>query len=273
MLLTTKAIVLSKRKLEDNDALVTLLTERSGKLKAIAKGAKSSRSMIAATTQPFTLGEFVLDVGATWNRVRSVEVLESFRHIQEDLLLMGYGAYFLETASQLLQEGEENRALFQLLSEVLIGMNAYDHRQKKKKEAGQNETDIDGGQVGQQASEQNLEWVKVVYELKLLTVLGFEIQLRRCVRCGAEGAHVDFSVPEGGAVCSQCLAEGDDRIGRMLFNIMDYVSKQGIGVLMGTKINRLYVGKLDILCMRFMKQHLGYQDFKSLEFLKAIRKV
>ncbi len=273
MLLTTKAIVLSKRKLEDNDALVTLMTERSGKLKAIAKGAKSSRSMIAATTQPFTLGEFVLDVGASWNRVRSVEILESFRHIQEDLMLMGYGAYFLETASQLLQEGEENKRLFQLLSEVLTGLNAYDHRQKEKKEAEDVETERSSGATSEQRLQLDLEWVKIVYELKLLATMGFEIELKRCVRCGAEGAHVDFSVPEGGAVCSNCLVDGDDRIGRMLFNIMDYVSKQSVDVLMGTKINRLYISKLDILCMRFMKQHLGYQDYKSLEFLKAIRKV
>ncbi|SCZ77151.1 DNA repair protein RecO [Acidaminobacter hydrogenoformans] len=261
MLLTTKAIVLSKRRLEDNDALVTLLTERSGKLKAIAKGAKSSRSMVAATTQPFTLGEFVLDVGASWNRVRSVDVLESFRHIQEDLLLMGYGAYFLETAAQLLQEGEENRGMFKLLSEVLRGMNGYDHRQKTEGEKA-----ADSGAL-------DLSWVKVVYELKLLSVLGFDIQLKRCVRCGAEGAHEAFNVVEGGAVCQACALESDDRIGRMLFNIMDYVKNQGVEVLLVTKINRLYVHKLDILCKRFMTQHLGYQEYKSLEFLKAIRKV
>lgn len=261
MLLTTKAIVLSKRRLEDNDALVTLLTERSGKLKAIAKGAKSSRSMVAATTQPFTLGEFVLDVGASWNRVRSVDVLESFRHIQEDLMLMGYGAYFLETASQLLQEGEENRGMFKLLSEVLRGMNGYDHRQN-----------AEGGKAAD-SGPLDLSWVKVVYELKLLAVLGFDIQLKRCVRCGAEGAHEDFNVVEGGAVCQACARESDDRIGRMLFNIMDYVKNQGVEVLLATKINRLYVHKLDILCKRFMTQHLGYQEYKSLEFLKAIRKV
>jgi DNA repair protein RecO (recombination protein O) len=261
MLLTTKAIVLSKRKLEDNDALVTLLTERSGKLKAIAKGAKSSRSMVAATTQPFTLGEFVLDVGASWNRVRSVDVVESFRYIQEDLLMMGYGAYFLETAAQLLQEGEENRGMYKLLSEVLRGMNGFDHRQKT------------GSAQDTEAEVLDLPWVKVVYELKLLAVLGFAIQLGRCVRCGAEGAHEDFNVIEGGAVCKACALETDDKIGRMLFNIMDYVQRQSIEVLFKTKINRLYVSKLDILCMRFMTQHLGYQQYKSLEFLKAIRKV
>jgi len=229
--------------------------------------------MIAATTQPFTIGEFVLDVGSSWNRVRSVEVLESFRHIQEDLMLMGYGAYFLETASQLLQEGEENRGLYQLLSEVLIGLNGYDHRQKGKREKAAAVAEPDREETPTEFLPLDLEWVKVVYEIKLLAALGFEIQLKRCVRCGAEGAHVDFSVPEGGAICSNCLADGDDHIGRMLFNIMDYVSHQTINILMGTKINRLYVHRLDILCMRFMKQHLGYQDFKSLEFLKAIRKV
>ena len=87
------------------------------------------------------------------------------------------------------------------------------------------------------------------------------------------GAHVAFNVVEGGAVCKACTLETDDKIGRMLFNIMDYVQRQSIEVLFKTKINRLYVSKLDILCMRFMTQHLGYQQYKSLEFLKAIRKV
>lgn len=248
MLLTTKAIVLSKKKLEDNDALVTLLTERSGKLKAIAKGAKSSRSMIAATTQPFTLGEFVLDLGSAWNRVRSVDVIETHRHVQENLTSMGYGAYFLELASHVLQDGEENREIYRLLSEVLKSLNL-------------------------KAGHEDPEWLKVIYEFKLMTSLGYQIQLRRCVRCGAEGPHTGFSVPEGGAVCGECLTEEDDQIDRMLFNIMDYAGKQSVETLSKTKINRLYVHKLDILSMRFMNHHLGYQGFKSLEFLKAIRKV
>lgn len=270
MLLTTHAIVLSKRKLEDNDALVTLLTEKSGKLKAIAKGAKSSRSMIAATTQPFTVGEFVLDLGTVWNRVRSVEVTNALRHLQEDLMLMGYGAYFLETAAQLLQEGEENRGLFHLLRSVLVLMNDDEQRQDRDKRPFQNHRQKEDQT---ERTTLDLEWVKVIYELKLLNTLGFQIQLRRCVRCGATGAHEAFSVSEGGAVCGQCVLEGDDVIGRMLFNIMDYVEKQPLEILAATKINRLYVRKLDILCMRFMKHHLGSQAYKSLDFLNAIRKV
>jgi DNA repair protein RecO (recombination protein O) len=248
MLLTTKGIVLSKKKLEDNDALITVLTENSGKVKAIAKGAKTSRSMIAATTQPFTHGEFLFDLGAAWNRVRSVEVLEPFRHIQEDLLTMGYGAYFLELAAHLAPEDGESKGLYKILTETLKCLN-------------------------QNGLETDLPWLKVIFEFKALSASGYQLQLGKCVRCNASGPHTALNIEEGGAICVSCIHQEDDEIGQMLFNIMDYIHKQSIEILSGTKINRLYVGKLDILSIRFMKYHVGFYQSKSLDFLKAIRKV
>lgn len=248
MLMTSKGIVLSKKKLEDNDALITVLTEYSGKVKAIAKGAKTSRSMIAATTQPFTHGEFVFDMGATWNRVRSVEVLETFRHIQEDLQTMGYGAYFLELASHLAPESGESKNLYITLAETLKMLNLK-------------------GKLS------DLFWLKVVYEFKVLSASGYQLQLKKCIRCNAEGPHTTLNVEEGGAVCDACRHQEDDVLGKMLFDIMDYMEKQTVEVLATTKINRLYVDKLDILSMRFMKYHVGFYQSKSLEFLRAIQKV
>lgn len=247
MLLTTNAIVIKRQKLQDNDVLVTLYTDKAGKIKAIAKGAKSGRSNLAAATQPFVFGEFVLSMEREWNKIRSVEVLDPYAKYHDDLDLMTYGSYLLELLSFLMADGVINHKVFVLIVDALE-MLLLEPEQK--------------------------DVLKLAFEIKMMSYSGYQLALKRCTECGAENREfLWFSIENGGIICDKCRPNHDNlwQVGKTLPQIMDYMQQKNIRTVAKTKINSVYVAKLSQLMKQFMKVHAGFSGSKSLELLETIR--
>lgn len=247
MLLTTNAVVLKRQKLQDNDVLVTLLTDRGGKLKAIAKGAKSGRSNLAAATQLFVFGEFVLSIERDWNKIRSVEVLDPYGLFHDDLLPMTYGSYILELTNFLMPEGVVNHKVFSNLVDTLDMLT----------------------QKGA-----NLELIKTAYEIKIMAYSGYKIMVDRCQSCGAENKEfLWLSIENGGIICNKCKDGVDDlwMVGKTVPKILDYMMRKNIRTIAKTDINTVYLQKISQLMKRYMQLHAGFSGSKSLELLESIR--
>ena len=59
----TQAIVLRQRKLGEADKIVTLFSAQRGKLDAVAKGVRRTKSRLAGHLEPLTLGSYLLAEG------------------------------------------------------------------------------------------------------------------------------------------------------------------------------------------------------------------
>lgn len=247
MLLTTNAVVLKRQKLQDNDVLVTLLTDKGGKLKAIAKGAKSGRSGLAAATQPFVFGEFVLSLEKDWNKIRSIEVLDPYAKFHDNLTAMAYGTYVLELTNFLMEEGVVHHK---------VVVNLVDTLDMLSEEGAQ------------------LELIKVAFEVKMMALSGYQMSVSRCCQCGSENNEfLWFSVENGGIICNKCKDSFSDlqQVGKTLPKIMDYMQHKNIRTIAKTQINSVYVEKLSQLMKRYMRVHAGFSGSKSLELLESIR--
>lgn len=247
MLLTTNAVVLKRQKLQDNDVLVTLLTDKGGKLKAIAKGAKSGRSGMAAATQVFVFGEFVLSMEKDWNKIRSVEILDPNAKLHDELLAMTYGTYILELTHYLMEEGVVHHKIF---------VNLVDTLELLCQEG------------------TNLELIKVAYEIKMMAYSGYKMTVDRCQDCGVENNEfLWFSVENGGIICDKCRTSYTDlwQLGKTLPKIIDYLQQKNIRTIAKTQINSVYLEKLSQLMKRYMRIHTGFTGSKSLELLESIR--
>ena len=177
-----EAIVLRTHSLGEADRIVTLLTRERGKVRAVAKGVRRTRSRFGARLEPFMMTDVQLYEGRNLDTVTQAETIAPYgERLVADYPRYTAGAAMLETADRLTEEREPAVQQFLLL-------------------AGGLRTLADG------SHEPSL--VLDAYLLRSLAVAGWAPSFVDCSRCGAPGPHRAFAVASGGAVCPVCRPAG-----------------------------------------------------------------
>jgi DNA repair protein RecO (recombination protein O) len=178
-----EGVVLRTQKLGEADRIITLLTRANGRVRAVAKGVRRTKSKFGARLEPFTHADLQIYAGRSLDVVQQVETIAS----HGDAIAGDYGRYtagtaMLETAERLTAE-EKEPAVQQFL--LLVG--------------------------GLRTLAEGAHAPGLVLDsflLRSLAVGGYAASFDDCARCGREGPHPFFSVPGGGVVCSSCRAAG-----------------------------------------------------------------
>ena len=176
-----QGVVLSRIKLGEADRIVTILTQGSGKVRAVAKGIRRTKSKFGARLEPFTHVSLMLYRGrGALDTVAQAEIISSFRPLREDLALLTAGETMLEATDKVSEDHERNVRLFMLL---LSGLRSLELMP------------VDPAAVAES------------FLLKLLSLSGFHPSLSACAVCGAKNPDL-FSAGQGGAVCVACAEHG-----------------------------------------------------------------
>ena len=188
-------VVLRCQKLGEADRIVTLLTQRHGKVRASAKGIRRTTSRFGARLEPFGHVDLQLHTGRSLDIITQVQTIDAFGGgLVVDYPRYTAGCALLETADRLTpEEGEPARELFLLLVGALRGLA--------------------GGQ-------RDPHLVLDAYLLRAMVIAGYAPAITECARCGTEpatpadapegthGFHRRFAVTAGGAVCDGCRPGG-----------------------------------------------------------------
>jgi DNA repair protein RecO (recombination protein O) len=182
-----EGVVLRVQKLGEADRIITLLTRRTGRVRAVAKGVRRTRSRFGATVEPFSHVDLQLYAGRSLDVVVQAESLHAYgERLVGDYARYTAGTAVLETAERLTaEEREPSLRLFLLVVGALRAL------------AGSAEDD---------ARDPSL--VLDAFLLRAMSVSGYAPALEDCARCAAPGPHRAFSVPAGGAVCAACRPSG-----------------------------------------------------------------
>ncbi|MDP9394536.1 MAG: DNA repair protein RecO [Actinomycetota bacterium] len=178
-----EGVVLRTQKLGEADRIVTLLTRRHGRVRAVAKGVRRTRSKFGARLEPFMHVDAQLYSGRSLDIVTQAETLGAYG----EQVVADYGRYtagtaMLETAERFTdQEGEPAVQQFLLL---VGGLRALAQGR------------LDPGLVLDS------------FLLRSLAVAGYAASFDTCARCGLPGPHGAFAVSAGGAVCPACRPPG-----------------------------------------------------------------
>lgn len=181
-----EGIILRTQKLGEADRIVTVLTRRNGRVRAVAKGVRRTRSRFGSRLEPFMHTDFQLYTrpsGGSLDIVTQVETLHPYgQRIVDDYTRYTAGTAMLETA-QRLTPVEKEPVLRQFL--LLVG-----------------------GLRSLAAGEHEPRLVLDAYLLRSLAVAGYTPALDACARCALPGPHRAFAVQAGGVVCSACRPPG-----------------------------------------------------------------
>jgi len=169
-----QGVVLRSIKLGEADKIVTVMTQGSGKVRAVAKGIRKTTSRFGARLEPFTHVSLMVYRGrGSLDTVSQAEILSPFLPLRSDLGLFAAGETMLESVDKVAEEHERNVRLFLLL---LTGLRALEARP------------ADPAAVAES------------FLLKLLSLSGFHPNLLACAVCGRPRPE-RFASGQGGAVC------------------------------------------------------------------------
>jgi DNA repair protein RecO (recombination protein O) len=168
-------VVLRTHKLGEADRIVVVLTADHGKVRAVAKGVRKTKSRFGGRLEPLSHVQLLLYRGRELDIVSQAETVESSRPLLEDLDVLTRGLALLEVVDRLTPDREPVPHLYRMLVGALRTM-----------------------------ATRPSPLVVPAFFWKVLAVEGLRPELDRCVRCGASGPLVAFDLDEGGVLCRTC---------------------------------------------------------------------
>jgi DNA repair protein RecO (recombination protein O) len=177
----TEGIVLRSMRLREADRIIHLYTGTHGRVNAVVKGVRRTKSRFGGRLEPFFRVRLVLYEGRSeLHTVTQAEAVEWYPRLREHGGAILAAGTACESVLKVFGDGEANPAAYNLLCHELQLLDAHPDA----------------------AGTANL----LAFRLKLLLAAGFLPELSACARCGGApgGASVRFSSAAGGVVCDEC---------------------------------------------------------------------
>ncbi len=177
--LKTEAIVLRSIRYGEADRILHFYTPQRGRISAIAKGARRSRSRFGARLEPFFWVRAVLHEGRSeLATVTSVDTVAVFAQLRDRAQTLDAAARACDAVGRLFETPEPHPEVFRLLVNELALLNEHE--------------DAAGPANG------------LAFRLKLLLAAGVVPHLGACAACGSRERLNGFSAAAGGVVCGSC---------------------------------------------------------------------
>jgi DNA repair protein RecO (recombination protein O) len=180
----TEAVVLRSFRFGEADRVLHLYTLDQGRVGAVAKGVRRTKSRFGARLEPLSHVEVLLHRGrGELQTVTGVELIQSHHAAREDPYRLGIGLLGVEAMLRLFTEQEANARAFRALTRFLELVDEVE---------------------GRSPSRPALDPLALSFQLKLLWISGYLPHLTSCAECGAGGPLDGYSPKAGGALCTAC---------------------------------------------------------------------
>ncbi len=171
-------LVLFDREIGENDKLLTVLTEKYGKLFVIAKGVKSLKNRNMCCSHIFSYACFGIRRKGNYYYLVDSDLIENFFSVRNDILKLSLASYICDVINYVAQEGicEDELLRLTLNSIYAISTDKYE-----------------------------LEHIRAAFQLRLVSEIGMSPDVNSCSVCNKS---CDFSgyldLIDGVIVCDEC---------------------------------------------------------------------
>ncbi len=242
-LVKTKALVIREQPYQDHDKLLTLFTEKEGKQKAIAKGARRRKSGMASAVQLFAFSEMVYYPGKNFASINEARLIESFYPLRDDIKRMTLASYIAELLDVFYDFYQGSDVILKGVTHILYYLTA---EKAKNKEA-----------------------LALALQLKLCKMNGIGPVLGRCVHCGKTTDLVGFSEIGGGTVCAFCANTGYTGLSAGELDILRFCMRSPFKIVCETAFDESSVLRLFKMMNFYISKHLD-RKVKSFDFYISV---
>ena len=239
----TKGIVLKTMLFMESSLFASILTERYGKIKILAKGCRRPKSKLCGTLELFNLDEIIF-YRREFKEVYTLSdavILDDFEKIRQLPGKVNAALVFCEFCDKTMPAEERDEHSFNLLLNFLREL--------------------------QRTDESSVKSVVFCYLLKALSTAGVKPHLENCVKChkpiSSNTKKLDFSIDAGGIVCDN---DFDDTV---IFLSSDTVKTlKEIYSEQCSHINRDSLDEIEKIIPDYIYYHMNNLVLRSLKHLK-----
>lgn len=177
----TRAIVLDRTKLAEQDLILTLLAADGSQVRAVAKGARKPGGRLAARVELFCETDFLLAAGRSLDVVSEASLVEPHAGLRGDYERVAAASVVAEVARLTCFEDAPDGFLYPICSRALRACE-------------------------EAADRAHLDLVVAAYSMKVLAHGGWRPELAGCCACGDQDVSY-FSAAAGGVLCASCARE------------------------------------------------------------------
>jgi DNA repair protein RecO (recombination protein O) len=194
MIVKTEALVLKSKRYRETSKIVTFYSEKFGKFKGVAKGARETKSKFGAALEPMAYVSIVLykKEHRDLHMISQSEIVRLFPRLHSDLARITAGLSVVELTDAAMHDEEPNEPVFRLVIQAISELDT---------------------------ATKNLDNVLYFFRLHLLDLMGFKPDFQACVRCKKklvqltpDGKTAQFDVQAGGIVCKSCAMRFPRRV-------------------------------------------------------------
>ncbi len=239
----TAAVVIRRRDFGEADRIITFFTHDFGKIKCIAKGSRRFKSKFSGKLEPLTFIRIIYFGKENQNiyQINSCDIIRSFHKIGEDYKRLNICSYIVELIDTMFKEKDPNKELLGLLLNIFSLI--------------EESSDVDT--------------VLRIFEVRLLSLLGYKPVLDVCVRCNrpVDGV-IRFNLIKGGIICRGCFRNTKHEI-EISHGALNFIKKSSMIDL--SMMGRLKIPKglekgIQYMLHSYLSIRIG-KKLKSYEFL------
>lgn len=240
----TSGIVLKRINFSEADRILTILTERFGKVKAIAKGCRKLKSKMAGSLEPFMALDLQLSEGKSFFIVTGAVIKTEYSNIHQNLSKTSQAFYVGELIDKFLEENQKSEKVWKIFSEALNIIEKKDDQFSLR-----------------------------IFELRIIEASGFHPELYECVHCKNKlipGENF-WDAVEGGVICKNCqlIYHHGKAISDELIKIFRLIDQGKFELLERLKLSEKIKKEAEEILTEYIQSILE-REVKSHKFLKEI---
>ena len=242
----TRGFVLRQTSLGEADRILTLFTRDLGKIQAVAKGIRRTKSKLSGHLEPFALASLSLSRGRQLDTIFDADTVNSFRVLREDLKRLSKAVYLIELVDKFTSEHQPSPEIYSLLLDSLI---LLEHSNDSDRPI-------------------------IYFEVQILSRSGFGPELYRCVECSIalKPGKYTHSHTHGGLICNNCTTKPMGLTFALSVNcikVLRFLANASVDSISSLKIP----SQVESEATRLLRTYIRYildRELKSVDFMALV---
>ena len=237
----TEAIIINRLNLGESDRILTLFSPSKGKIRAIAKGSRRTKSKFSGHTELFTLCDFIISTGKSLDIITDSDLVSNFLALNPDMESVKTAYFMAEVISKLLPDDQPNQEVYDLFLWCLRNLGT---------------------------SETNL--IRLIFVSRMLKIFGIYPELGKCIKCEVKPSEevVYFSKMAGGIIDKSCSLHFEDaiRVNKDVIKLWRYLANVSFAELLKLKPDPKLSQSTSELALEYLRC-MTMIDYRSIRVL------